>query len=990
MNMERQKRKEEIQRALAFIQSSLPFPDPDGYEGFLMQLVCNLLDEGNAAFREGEWTLARGHFSEGISVARYAQAEGLKVPVALLESLYVNRAAALHNMGEFELGVRDCDGALSVSKDSGRALYRKAVCLKELGKYKEAYECSTTCLLTSPQDKKVSELAQELANKLDLKTRKAYVGLQPVADGSGDSLPPLEQMPNGLDSLCDVAVGLPECVSPVLPAPVPVSDASEDPLVSRAAVLDPLDVSLSVPVSEPLGDCELMGDELDTLLDSCVSKQEELPQTSSKGSVVPTHVPAGGVMGLGPSFPPLLPAPSPHLPPAFFPSAVNQLNTLDTFSEPNRDPAPPSRPLDALDSFSPLEAPQQGSVAQRSPLVVGGEGLDSLSEFTLPGGKVSHSFFPPVKIKSSTDCINSTNGRVASTLSQLSKNPLEHTHDFAQACSACFTRIGPGVLDCEYKVDLGHCCKKDILLCRRKGANPWRRVRPRPTRNNFLGSYVLCKEVLERQDCKYGEACTFAYCQEEIDVWTQERRGLLTRELLFNPLSTNQRQALSVLRLLNSHKGMFMFLCEECFDCKPKIISKRYKESPTLCSNVVSHHQFDKNKCLVHVVKSSSNCYNKIRPLNYHCQFDVCPQRHSCPLENSCSLAHSIIELECWILQKDRGTTHEEIVQESKKYWHKQRPGNLLSSQTDGAVAKGEGAGKGAEMNGKLGGVQSSGTVAAGAGNVLAVKDLRLMMKFVCGQCWKDGLMSEPDKTQKYCSAKARHSWTKERKVLLVKSQDREKWVAIRPLPFAKTYPQQYDICVHVLKQKRCHYIGNCSFAHSHEERELWTYMKNTGLRDLQQVYDVWLSTANPNKRIEGAPLSQSVEEKQITMPTDFAEPIDVFHCRLCGKHSNSERQWQQHISSERHKDRVLSGAGEEESLTWIHRFPGHCFALCPRLQTGCDEGVSCDFAHSEEELQEWRDRRDFLRRRLDKARADMLITPSDNDFGKYNFLLQD
>lgn len=69
-------------------------------------------------------------------------------------------------------------------------------------------------------------------------------------------------------------------------------------------------------------------------------------------------------------------------------------------------------------------------------------------------------------------------------------------------------------------------------------------------------------EVLENQVCKYGEGCTFAYCQEEIDVWTQERRGLLVRELLFNPLSTNERQALSVIELLNIHTGMFMFLCE--------------------------------------------------------------------------------------------------------------------------------------------------------------------------------------------------------------------------------------------------------------------------------------------------------------------------------------------------------------------------------------------------------------------------------------------
>ncbi|XP_049332111.1 zinc finger CCCH-type containing 7Ba isoform X1 [Astyanax mexicanus] len=972
MNPDRQKRKEEIQRALAFIQSSLPFPDPDGYEGFLMQLVCNLLDEGNAAFREGEWMLARGHFSEGVSVAGYARAEGVQVPVALLESLYVNRAAALHNMGEWELGVRDCDAALGVSAGSGRALYRKAVCLKELGRMKDAYECSTLCLLSSPQDKKVSELAQELADKLELKNRNAYVGLQAGLGDCGDSLEPIS---NGLDSLCDIAVGMPESASPVLPAPVPVSDACESPL--------------SVSISERLEDCELMGDELDSLLDSCVSRQEELPHTPSKGSVVPTHVPIVDVMGLG-----ALPVPSPHLPPAFFPSAVNQLNSLDSFPEPRRDSAPPVRLLDALDSFSPVAISSQLPAAQGPPLVVGGEGLDSLSEFSLPGGKISHSFLPPVKIRSSSDGISCTNGQVASTLSQLSKNPLDRTHDFDQACSACFLCTGPGVLDREFKPDLAHSCKKDILLCRRKGENPWRRVRPRPTRNNFLGAYVLCKEVLERQECKYGEACTFAYCQEEIDVWTQERRGLLTRELLFNPLSTNQRQALSVLKLLNIHNGMFMFLCEECFDSKPRIISKRFKESPSLCSNVVFHHQFDKNKCLVHVVKSSSICYSKVRPLSPLCQFDVCRHelRYGCQRENSCSFAHSFIELECWILQKDHGTTHEEIVQESKKHWHKQRPGNAVQSQTNGTVAKGEMVGKGAEMNGKAGPVQMSG--GASAGDVATVKDLRLVMKFVCSQCWKDGQMSEPDRLQKYCNAKARHSWTKERRVLLVKSLDREKWVTVRPLPFAKTYPQQYDICVHVLKQKKCHYIGNCSFAHSPEERELWTYMKNTGLRELQQVYDVWLMTDNQNKRPNDTPLSPqsppAAEEKQICMPTDFAELMDGFHCRLCGKHSNSERQWQQHISSERHKDRVLSGAGEEESLTWTHRFPGTCFALCPRLQSGCGEGLSCDFAHSEEELQEWRERRDFLRRRLDKARADMLIAPSDQDFGKYNFLLQD
>lgn len=35
-----------------------------------------------------------------------------------------------------------------------------------------------------------------------------------------------------------------------------------------------------------------------------------------------------------------------------------------------------------------------------------------------------------------------------------------------------------------------------------------------------------------------------------------------------------------------------------------------------------------------------------------------------------------------------------------------------------------------------------------------------------------------------------------------------------------------FQICMHVTAGKKCQYIGNCTFAHSVEERDLWTYMK--------------------------------------------------------------------------------------------------------------------------------------------------------------------
>ena len=33
-----------------------------------------------------------------------------------------------------------------------------------------------------------------------------------------------------------------------------------------------------------------------------------------------------------------------------------------------------------------------------------------------------------------------------------------------------------------------------------------------------------------------------------------------------------------------------------------------------------------------------------------------------------------------------------------------------------------------------------------------------LKMLFVCGQCWRNGQLTEADKNKKYCSAKARHT----------------------------------------------------------------------------------------------------------------------------------------------------------------------------------------------------------------------------------------
>ncbi|XP_056626674.1 zinc finger CCCH domain-containing protein 7B [Triplophysa dalaica] len=892
MDTERQKRKEDIQKSLAFIQSSLPYPEPECYEAFLTQLVCNLLDEGNTVFRDGEWRQASKHYTEGINVARYAQSEALVIPTELLEGLYVNRAAAHYHLGECERGVQDCDSALCLSEGSRRALYRKALCLRELGRLREAYECGTGCLLTAPHDRQVSELAQDLANKLGLKIRKAYVSPQldstsSGADSNGETNSPTgETSSNGLESLTDIGSDLSsaQCIPAPLATPIPVSDDPQMPSLSPIVSKDMPDspsqepsgrVPYSVPVSEHMGEC-VMNEECLDMLES-IPKGAEVSVNPVQGAI-PTNLPNTAV-GLRPPYSPGLPASSST---SFFNSAVSPLPSLEPFSVLGQSESS-SQMMDSLGPFSSGTGTEDsGGKAECGSLSMGG--LDSLSEYTLPGGRISHSFIPGLRNQNST----TANGPTGTNLSLLSRNPLAVTHEFRQACNACYSRIGPRVMDYHYQPDAAHRCKRDVLLCRLKSADDptWKRVRPRPARNNFLGAFVLCKEVQERQECQYGENCTFAYCQEEIDVWTQERKGALSRELLFDPLGTNERRALSVTRLLQLHMGMFMFLCEECFDSKPRIISKRSKENLAVCSNLTARHPFDDNKCLVHVVRSANVRYSKVRPLHPLCQFDVCRHevRYGCQREDSCSFAHSVIELKCWVLQQDTGITHEEMVQESKRHWHRleqnahrQKPmlephqhsnsSNNSSAISNSAIVSGGVVSGGGDCIGG-GGTVGGALVGCGRG-----RGLNLKMKFVCGQCWREGQVNEPDKSLKYCTAKARHSWTKERRVLLVKSFEKKKWVVVRPLPFSRTYPQQYDMCVHVMKQKKCHYIGNCSFAHSLEERDVWTYMKNNSLRDMQQMYEMWLSLTNQNRRVDGT-LMTPPEEKQIAMPTDYSESM--------------------------------------------------------------------------------------------------------------------
>uniref|UniRef100_A0A8C2KDT0 Zinc finger CCCH-type containing 7A n=1 Tax=Cyprinus carpio TaxID=7962 RepID=A0A8C2KDT0_CYPCA len=895
----------------------------------LRVLVRNLFGEGNDVFLEGDWARSVELHTEALNIAEYAGSEDILISQNLREKLHANRAASYLNIGLHDQALEDSEKALQLNESNYRALYRKARCLKEMGRHQEAYEVVAKCSMAVPQDTHVIEMTQELAKMLGLKIRKAYVRTYQCLLVSIE----VEQSMQGTGGPVPVSMTLSSTVSekeeveskplvgvispPVIPVeshnPEPVPMPIHMPLVNGTRPSD----SYTVPDTRLDYDTDIIGDELDELLDRASPPESSLVSLSSF-VFVPDMLMFGFYLFI-------------FFPPRIFPQ------WMDLF----------------------LYRPALMSVVRYrvlcSCLLTWLCSLVNLSYllFQLSNSDMSVPTIPPIGMGFSTS--DGTFAQDYPPQLDLAKNPLADTHEFKQACSSCYIKTGPGVLDYAYLPE-DHKCKKDLLLGRTKHSElpAWKLIRPRPTKNQYMGPYYICKDVAIGQECRYLGHCTFAYCQEEIDVWTLERKGFICRENLCDPYGSKPKINLTVPKILQEHHGIFLFLCEVCFDHKPRIISKTNKDNPSLCSHPVTKHLFEEKKCLVHYLRDKTIRYSKIRPYFPHCQMDLCRHevRYGCQREDFCFYAHSLIELKVWMMQSEQSITHEGIVQESQKYWN-----------MDAAVH---------ELPPAL----------------RRFGPANLKMQFVCAQCWRNGQVSESDKNKKYCSAKARHPWSKERRVVLVSSIERKKWTTVRPLPTKKPIPAQFEICLHVAAGKKCQYIGNCSFAHSTEERDLWTFMKENNVADMEQLYEMWLQSQKPGWSEESSSATRE-NGKQIHMPTDYAEEVAGNHCWLCGKNCNSDKQWQQHITSEKHKERVFNS--EDDQNCWQYRFPTGTFRVCERFLMGtCTEEELCKMAHGDEELKEWKDRREFLLMKLAKARKDHLIAPNDNDFGKYSFLLKD
>ena len=161
------------------------------YEGTPLENATNFKEQGNESFREKRWANAKEFYSSGINVLvaearrrakgdppRPEQLQSLEDPTydldapdevasetALLELLYVNRAACHLELKNYRSCTLDCAGALRLNPANVKAFYRSARALVALGKLADADDACARGLKIDRGNAPLATLAKEVAAK---------------------------------------------------------------------------------------------------------------------------------------------------------------------------------------------------------------------------------------------------------------------------------------------------------------------------------------------------------------------------------------------------------------------------------------------------------------------------------------------------------------------------------------------------------------------------------------------------------------------------------------------------------------------------------------------------------------------------------------------------------------------------------------------------------------------------------------------------------
>lgn len=161
------------------------------YEGTPLENATDFKDSGNEAFREKRWTDAREFYGRGIAMltveekrrqrgekSRDNDPEGdSEVEIArqraILETLYVNRAACHLEMKNHRSCWLDCNAALQLNPRNVKAWYRSAKALLAVGRIQEADDACAGGLAVDPENGPLKAVARDIIAKAQAAEKKA-------------------------------------------------------------------------------------------------------------------------------------------------------------------------------------------------------------------------------------------------------------------------------------------------------------------------------------------------------------------------------------------------------------------------------------------------------------------------------------------------------------------------------------------------------------------------------------------------------------------------------------------------------------------------------------------------------------------------------------------------------------------------------------------------------------------------------------------------
>jgi hypothetical protein len=158
------------------------------YDGTPLENASNFKEQGNECFKAKKWVDAKEFYGKGIAIIvaeerRRAKGEPpkeessdnpaeVKNEQAMLEQLFVNRAACHLELKNYRSCTLDCAGALKLNPKNVKAFYRSGKALLALDKIEEAEDACQRGLAVDPNNGALKTLAQDIAKKKDEVTKK--------------------------------------------------------------------------------------------------------------------------------------------------------------------------------------------------------------------------------------------------------------------------------------------------------------------------------------------------------------------------------------------------------------------------------------------------------------------------------------------------------------------------------------------------------------------------------------------------------------------------------------------------------------------------------------------------------------------------------------------------------------------------------------------------------------------------------------------------